>query len=192
MLEYNYNSLHARIFRWFYNTSFMPNLCPYFWKSIIMWGLIIPYEVIVLPYQSFFLFLRLIKKDQIYDKDFEVHGSILGHIIIQALIGIYFFLLSCIKGFNKNLSPYEFIGFMTIVFTVIMSIVWFLINFQSNRREKLLNEWISKNGKYPLNNEHLKSYKTFRKNNLLVDGIKSWYKKSCPKIKWIGQPERDN
>ena len=196
MLEYRYNSLHAKMFRWFYNTSFMPNLCLYFWKSIIMWVLIIPYEIIVLPYQLFFLFLRLIKKEEIYDKDFEIPGSILCHTIIQGLIGVYFFLLSFFTKFSifesyrydksfKNLTPYEFIGLMTIFMFIVMSIIWKIIDYQSNRKEKLLNEWISKNGKYPLNGEHLESYKSFGKNNLIINGIKSWYEKSCPKIKWI-------
>ena len=46
MLEFNYDTINAKIYRWFWNIKKMPNLCPYFWKSILMW-LIIPFVFLI-------------------------------------------------------------------------------------------------------------------------------------------------
>jgi len=40
-------TLVARLYRWFYNQDKMPtNLCPYFWRLVLMWILIIPLSLL--------------------------------------------------------------------------------------------------------------------------------------------------
>lgn len=49
-MKINYNSLSAKIYRYFYTTETMPtNLCPYFWKSLIATILFIPYYILTIP-----------------------------------------------------------------------------------------------------------------------------------------------
>ena len=48
------NSRAARLYRWFYcvNEYNMPkSLCPYAWKLLLMWILIVPYTLFSLPFQ---------------------------------------------------------------------------------------------------------------------------------------------
>lgn len=50
MKQFNYNSLSARFYRWFYNQSYMPNnICPYFWKLVLAVVFCIPYGIYLLP-----------------------------------------------------------------------------------------------------------------------------------------------
>jgi protein-S-isoprenylcysteine O-methyltransferase Ste14 len=49
-MKLNHNSVSARLYRWFYLTDTMPaNLCPYFWKLVIMWIIIVPYSIVSAP-----------------------------------------------------------------------------------------------------------------------------------------------
>ena len=49
-MKLNINSTSAQLYRWFYATTTMPqSLCPYFWKLVIMWLLILPYSILSLP-----------------------------------------------------------------------------------------------------------------------------------------------
>ena len=49
-MKLDQNSISARLFRWFYATNGMPkNLCPYFWKLVLMWVFILPYTILSLP-----------------------------------------------------------------------------------------------------------------------------------------------
>ena len=44
------NSFNSKLYRWFYCTNQLPiNLCPYFWKLLMAWVLLIPVVVITLP-----------------------------------------------------------------------------------------------------------------------------------------------
>lgn len=53
-MNLNYNSITAKIYRWFYRTSNMPSsLCPYFWKMIIALLLAIPLWTLLLPALEF-------------------------------------------------------------------------------------------------------------------------------------------
>jgi len=189
MLNFKYDSLNAKIYRWFYDVRVMPNLCPYFWKSILMWLLIVPYEAIVLPGH---LRLLILQEKELDDKPDEITFGVLGHCAIQLGISFFYFWYNVLflhnQGFHRNgpVGVYYAIGFLTTMGIVVTGSVFGGIALKEKSDAKKLEAYIEEHGHYPWNDEHLKRNK---KPSLIVEGLKAWYTKSCPKINWEGQPK---
>jgi len=190
MLNFKYDSLNAKLYRWFYDVRRMPNLCPYFWKSIIMWILIVPYELIVLPGH-----LRLIIwRDKVLDdKPDEITFGVIGHVAIQFGIAFLYFWYNVLflhnQGANANgsVGVYYAIGFVTTLGLVIGGAIALGVVLKQKSDKKKLDAYLEENdGKFPWNDEHLKRNK---KPSLIIEGIKAWYQNSCPQINWEGQPK---
>ena len=46
----NYNSLNAKLYRYFYDADSMPDsICPYFWKLLMAWVFVIPVSLFSFP-----------------------------------------------------------------------------------------------------------------------------------------------
>ena len=60
-MKLNSNSISSKLYRWFYGTKELPNnLCPYFWKLVLAWLVLIPYSLVCLP----------VILTEIYDKEY--------------------------------------------------------------------------------------------------------------------------
>ena len=56
------SSLSAKLYRHFYETEKMPkSLCPYFWKLVVAYMLVLPLEIIGLPYTIVMFLFKLNK-----------------------------------------------------------------------------------------------------------------------------------
>lgn len=155
------NSLSAKLYRWFYDQNEMPNnLCPYFWKLVIMYILIIPYVIITLPSQIVFKFEQ-------NDKETNIAMSIFLFLLIFVIIC----MISVPVILLFDLNPNEFWrnifsgGVISWVFLITIGIYYgFKYLFQKLKQK--LNETEKKN-----------SY-------ILVEFVKAKYNKYCPKIDW--------
>ena len=142
----------------------MPNLCPYFWKSILMW-LIIPFVFLICLPDILF---SLINKEKINNINFSLEQGVKYHVIIQAVISVIIFIYNIIKSrgykfYGNYIDVYEIFGLL-IVLIVSICLMILLIIFLF---------------------EKLKTKKSNKKPNLITEGIKSWYYKRCPQINWI-------
>jgi len=169
-MELNINGFTARTYRWFYAEYGMPeNLCPYFWKLVIMWVLIIPVSILAIP-------MLLINKDEGY---ISLPAKIFG----GALLYVGMFLIFCMfvalsvfwNGFHgtseniwDDLQIMGFCGWASVITFCILSLVKFIKEKMSERKYKKL---------------YTTPYEG-HKNNIVFEFIKAKYNKYCPKIEW--------
>jgi hypothetical protein len=173
-MNLNYNSVSARLYRWFYITNDMPNsLCPYFWKLVLMWILITPYTILSLPY--------LLVYGKNYDSGSFVEKPVSGIFMYFAL----FLALSTIFSvsalwivFPKEsiLFDIQILGIFTWLITFILSlyggILWII--------EKYKNSKIT----YDEHGYPSLNYSKVKESNIFVEWIKSTYYNYCPRINW--------
>jgi hypothetical protein len=90
-MKLNQNSISSKLYRWFYGTNDLPNnLCPYFWKLVLAWLVLIPYSLVGLP--SIIM--------EVYDKDYKYNDVSTGKRIgIGALCYILLFFIFCMLSF---------------------------------------------------------------------------------------------
>jgi hypothetical protein len=156
-MKADFNSLTARLYRWFYNICYMPtSLCPYFWKCLIMYILIIPYAMFTFPIRLTKHYKRdyLMLGDDIID---QIMSSIIIYMII-AIIGCTLFTITTM-WFMSNTFIMKYVIIYIIGSTVIViSIILLIVMGFNNKKTKY--------------------------DNILISFIKSKYKKYCPKLDW--------
>ena len=195
-LEFNYDSWNAKLYRWFFDFRYMPNLCPYFWQSVFMWIVMPIYCAFALP---FFPWKSFTKNSawRCRAEEMSIGLFIYGLAFMAVCILYFLYAFIFIDGLNL-LSHYHpgfldfmfglgFIGFIVLVITLITMAV---LKISDVRNQKLIDAYIKETGKYPCYDEHKK--KPNKKSFLLIEGIKAIYNKACPKINWKGQPEKPN
>jgi hypothetical protein len=161
-MKLNQNSLSAKLYRWFYGTSVMPNnLCPYFWRLVtaVIFGL--PVAILTVPYMVIY------HKDDSRNSFGERIGiSFVPWLLIAAIIcmisslGFFFYmpdtdsLLCVIMGVGCILWGSLILGGITWAITKTV--------------------------------EYLKSKKSDNEktDNIIVEMVKAKYHKYCPKIDW--------
>jgi hypothetical protein len=173
------DTLSAKLYRWFYNTSRMPsNLCPYFWKLVFMYLVILPYVIITLPHQI----LNNFKRD---DKETSIAVSVILYLFMFGLVS----LISVPVLLLFDLSPNDFWksifggGVMIWIFLICAGIyhgIKYLI-----KRDKP-NKMYDGNGTpfYGYDDFGNRIYYQEPKPNILVEFFKAKYNKYCPKIDW--------
>lgn len=192
-MEIHYNSINARLYRWFYNVSNMPqSLCPYFWKLLWLYIAIVPMLVISLPFQ-------------IYDK-FDKQDN--GGRLINGVLGycILFFGLAMIsslsllfgfKPIDNHSFIYKYIGlgvalwFVFILVCLILAIVK-LVEYKKRKYyyeysdDDEIEAYYYYGRKYYFDKNHQRVYvdEQEEKDSLLVAFIKAKYNRYCPKITW--------
>jgi hypothetical protein len=158
-MELNKNSISARLYRWYYNNQLPTNLCPYFWKLVIMYILIVPFVVISLPILLIdrFKIANSEKVDIIFSSCFFYFGLYLVGCILMVPLYLLYFIP--INGFTQN-------SFM-------LGVTMFLLLCGIGLTElcKLIYH-----GEEPVFKE--------KKPNILVEMAKAKYHKYCPQIKW--------
>jgi hypothetical protein len=178
-MRLNKNSVSSRLYKWFYGVSewkgLPNNLCPYFWRVVLMYVTIIPYTLFSIPVVVYDMF------DKGYDNGDRSTGERLGN-----SFGIYFgvFILvsaiTSIVGFFTHIEPKSFWEFCQLL----GFLFWFiLIVFGLIEGVKYLREWSTSDESYYSEAEN-KWVTKKAKVNLTTEFIKAKYNKYCPKIDW--------
>lgn len=163
-MKLNYNSVSANIYRWFYSTTNMPsNLCPYFWRWLIMWILIIPYSLLVLPYY-------------IFNRRSDPHRG------ERPFFGLLFYIglalgLSMILSAIHIFTPIQFPLSLTTLIDI-GNCIWTVLVISLFAR---IVDFIKSKIFHKKNPSVQRSFGS----SLIIEYIKSTYNKSCPRIDWI-------
>jgi hypothetical protein len=180
-MKLNHNSISARLYRWFYMKEGMPqNLCPYFWKLVIMWILIIPYGLLSLPV--------IIGKNEIKEWGVRPLAGAFGWGILFIIFVAIFPITYLFWGWfdSKTLfGSWQLAGIFVWSIILIGSVTWGILEFIKRGVEKkrhIKEEWIyDEYGDYVRNPD----YVPFEaRPNIIKEFIKAKYNKYCPKIDW--------
>ncbi len=161
-MKLNFNSISAKLYRWFYNTSVMPtNICSYFWKLILMWIFIIPSLLFKIPEVLLYKYTS-IPRD-------------LGTIRLGVVFYLFlFFILSVCLFVTCLFTDYEvgdnsFVGILAVP-GIIFSLA-------------IVSVFIAGSLMYIY--DMIMNYSSEK--NVVVGFIKSKYNKYCAKIEWDKQ-----
>lgn len=177
-MELNRNSISARVYRNFYDTSNMPeSLCPYFWKLVAAWPVTILFLPLLLPFW-------IINK---IDKSDTAGIPVIG----KAFIGLIFYTLSyflfCIGvtitsfwiTYSEKSDWYHryVLGWFAIGVIAILLITYGIVEWRKQIRIKKIERRYDAEGNYAHSEEE-------EKPNIIVEFVKAKYNKYCPKIDW--------
>lgn len=178
-MKLNYDSYLSRLYRWFYLADTMPNnLCPYFWKLVIMLILILPTAIISLPV----ILIEILKKEEFTTYGERFGLSFIAYVLIIALISLG--AAACWPWFTyEKESFFDFcahLGTMMFVFGFVYGIYSLLKWIFNSIRDRIV---------YTTNNEGRKVYRPSRepRPNIIIEFIKAKYEKNCPRLEWFNQ-----
>ena len=184
-MKLNKNSVTSRLYKWFYGVSewqgLPNNLCPYFWKVVLMYLTFIPYVLFSIPVVVYDLF------DKQYENGERGTGERLG-VSCGVYIGILLVtsLITAIAGFFTPIETKSFWEFCQILGCM----VWLgLIVIGIIEGIKYLREYSTTDKSYYSETENKWVYEK-TKVNLTTEFIKAKYNKYCPKIDWVGNDTR--
>lgn len=170
-MQANLNSFTAKLYRWYYVADTMPtNLCPYFWKCVLMYLFIIPYTIISLP----IIILRLSSRGF----DSSVERFFLGLVIYFVLYIVLSILFAWTtiwfvdKATIEMLKPIYVTGLMVGFVGAFWGACYLIKNGIDNLSEK------ARYRKYE------KSLEPKKDESIVKAFIKAKYHKYCPKIDW--------
>lgn len=184
-MKLNKNSFTSKLYKWFYGVSeyqgLPNNLCPYFWKVVLMYLTIIPYVLISIPVVVYDLF------DKQYENGDRKVGERLG-ISVGVYIGLFVLatLISAILALFIKVEKdtlFEFLVVGGCLFWTGLIVIGVIegvkhLREYSTRDESYFDEqqdkWVVKKAKV----------------NMTTEFIKAKYNKYCPKIDWVG--DNDN
>lgn len=181
-MRLNQNSTSARLFRWFYVTSEMPkNLCPYFWKLVLMWGFILPYTILSLPMLIFF-------RDR--SSNVNLLGRPAGGLLVYLFLGQVFAMLFSISVFwiqfpkESIFSLFQALGITAWIAAILIGCIFLLRNIviwlsDFKHRQKIMKKY-DDNGNWIPPVDRIRE----KKPNIMVEFIKASYYKYCPSIEW--------
>ncbi len=173
-MKLNVNSTSAKLYRWFYATRVMPqNLCPYFWKLVLMWVFILPYTILSLP-----VILMDLK-----DPDQRTTGERAGMgVIIWFGLGMLISMLSWIGLFF--FEPVKDSVWFDMLITGLVG--WVLsIVIGALEGYKALKDWNYKRKiKYTEKGYRIWDEPKEKQPSILIEFVKAKYNKYCPKIDW--------
>lgn len=172
-------SISSKLYRWFYATEYLPtNLCPYFWKLVLAWLVLIPYSLVCLP----MVIMEL--TDRGYKYDDNSTGKRIG------MSAILYFMLFCVSSMIALICVFftipekdSFYGFLA----AIGGAVWILvIALCSIEGYKAFKDWnYRRKIKYDENGYRIWNEPKQKKTYLVVEFAKAKYNKYCPKIDWV-------
>jgi len=173
-MKLNINSTSAQLYRWFYATPTMPqSLCPYFWKLVIMWLLILPYSIISLP------IILMDLKDPEYRTMGERVGmgfilwfclGMLGSILFSISLFWYIFPQNTL-GWNLQIT-----GIILLAVAIVVgSTFGILLLIEKYKKSKI---------KYDEDGYRIWHDPKEKESSIIVEFIKASYNKYCPKIDW--------
>ena len=169
----NENSLNANLYRWFYGKFNLPtNLCPFFWKLVAAWILLIPFSLFCLPtiVMDIFFSNSTLGKEKPGDR-----------LWISLVIWIGLFLATCmglaIVLFFTELGGFTDLGRTGILLWIIGFIIGTIYLFSHG-----YDKYQDSKKKYGEYGRRIYEEKT---DNILIGFIKAKYNEWCPVITWI-------
>jgi hypothetical protein len=177
-MKLNSNSISAKLYKWFYATNDLPtNLCPYFWKLIFAWLIVIPYSLFCIP----------VILMELYDKTYEVTDNSPGKRIgYSLLIYVFLFVIASMLSFiglffiaPEKDSFYGFMGTLGCALWIIGIVIGIVEGV------KALKEWNrTRKIKYDENGYRIWEQPKEKEPSIVVEFVKAKYNKYCPKIEW--------
>ena len=173
------NSISSKLYRWFYATEYLPtNLCPYFWKLVLAWLVLIPYSLVCLP----MVIMEL--TDKTYKYGDNSTGKRIGmSTIIYFMIFLLSSMISLICAFfisPEKDSLYLYMASLGAMIWVVAIVVGGVEGYKAfkdwNYRRKI---------KYDENGYRIWDQPKEEKTYLVVEFAKAKYNKYCPKIDWV-------
>lgn len=176
-MELNRNSISARVYRNFYETSNMPeSLCPYFWKLVAAWPLTILFFPLLLPFWI----------GENFNKDKSNRMPFPAQALIGLILYLLLYFLFCIGvtisafwiTYSEKSDWYAryLLGWVVIGVIAICLITYGIIEWRNHLRIKKMESRYDENGNYLPNEEP--------KPSIIVEFVKAKYNKYCPKIDW--------
>ena len=183
-MELNINSFGTKLYQWFYGvrTYNLPNnLCPYFWKTVLMYLTIIPYTLFCLPVVIYDLF------DKSYENGDRTVGERMG-VSFGVYIGLFVIssLLFSISGLFIKFEPKSFFEAMMLIGTLVWAALAVIGVIEG---AKYLREYSTSDKSYYDREQDTWVVKK-TKFNMTTEFIKAKYNKYCPKIEWKGDDDR--
>lgn len=184
-MRLNKNSITPRLYKWFYGVSdyqgLPNNLCPYFWKVVLMYLTIIPYTIFSIPVVVYDLF------DKQYENGDRKTGERLGisvgvYIALFAISALISAIVALFIKVDKGIW-FEFLvagGVLIWVGLIVIGII---------EGVKHLREYTTTNDSY-YDEQQDKWVVKKTKVNMTSEFIKAKYNKYCPKIDWVGNDDR--
>lgn len=176
-MELKRNSISARVYRNFYETSRMPeSLCPYFWKLVVAWPLTILFIPLLIP------FWIVNKLDGGDNESVAFPAQVLISILMYGAVFCVFCLGVTVSSIwithyqGTNWYGWYVSGFIIMFVALVGSAVFLISKLKEKRRQKRMESRYDENGNYLPTEEP--------KPNILIEFIKAKYNKYCPKIDW--------
>ena len=161
------DSINTKLYLWFYSTNewdLPKNLCPYFWKLVIMYILIVPYSIFCLPIVLSDIYESVAKNNRSTINTMDrVYLSIVLYLVL-------FLIVSLLSTFIIPWTdPNSFLGKAgrgaIIAWIVIIGIASYEGIKYLRRRSRI-------------------SEKKEKSPNIIVEFTKAKYYKYCPTIEW--------
>ena len=184
-MKLNPYSIPNKIHFWFYgveNFETIKNGCPWFWKSVLMWLLIVPYVVFCIPVIGY----------EIHTKKYANNGSNSVYARVGISLGFYvalFILFAAILSASLLFTAYEertFFGAIAHAGIVIWAAAIF---FSVLEGIKYLREKYSEKKRATRYNKMIKGEDPNR-GSAVYEMISAFYYKYCPKIEWQIKKEK--
>jgi hypothetical protein len=188
-MKLNQNSISARLYRWFYLTEDMPkNLCPYFWKLVLMYILLIPCSVLYLP-----ITIARIEATETGERvalGFFSWLAVFGAIVMLFPITYFFYGWFPEKS---HFGAWQNVGIALWICAFIIASSLGLLRILNKRKEKMRMKhrqyiW-NEDGEYVSNPDYV-PYEP--KPNILIEFVKAKYNKYCPQIEWKNEINTEN
>lgn len=183
-MKLNANSLSAKLYCWFYGKpkNYLPNnLCPYFWKLVLAWVLLVPYSL----FCTLYILTSEIFNDNYKNGDHKSGERIGMSAILNGIVFMLLLMINVVVCFFVDYTPKSIFsallppGIMVWVVVICFSIYYGI---------KALVEHI-KDRRIPRDENGYTIYSGYKekKPNLMVEFVKAKYGKYCPKIDWTNK-----
>ena len=183
-MKLNANSLNAKLYCWFYgepSRKLPNNLCPYFWKLVLAWVLLVPYSLFCTLY---------ILTHEVFDTKYENGDHKTGErfgvsLLLNGIIMMLLLMINVVVWFFVDYTPKSLLS--ELLAPGIM--IWLVsICFGIYYGIKALAEHI-KESRIPRDEHGYRIYTDHKekKPNLIVEFTKAKYNKYCPKIDWTNR-----
>ncbi len=182
-MKLNQNSISVKLYRWFYGLEdykdLPGNLCPYFWKLVLAYLLLIPYAAFCIPN---ILIMEVFNKN--YSNGDHSTGARMGISFGFYLAG---FIVLCMgTAVGALFVDYGETGFFYAILPggILFWIGAILVG--GYHGIKYLIERYKENRDYYIDENGRRWYKSKEKtDNIIVAFTKAKYNKYCPKIEWV-------
>lgn len=182
-MKLNQNSISARIYRWFYMKTEMPsNLCPYFWKLVIAYAMLIPVLTVTLLYEILYIGSRNKPADSQGERLF--YGFMAWAVLVLvtsalSLVTLFWYTPAENSWLWNVMATGVATWFGALILGIAMLYKYFLEKRDEAKWKRVKNNY-DENGNWIPYEDRL----TGKRPNIILEFIKAKYNKYCPKIDW--------